>query len=227
MFFTSYAGEIFGGRGGEAYTRVTLYDMLNSVLDGCLYDEFQAMAYQDPDMSVEELNRLFKQMSEEYGYVYDSGMEEDSSWVENSHNFQTPMYFISYATSALSALDLWLRYLEHPRQAKEAYLDLTALSLSLPYREAVEKVGLRDIFASETVPALAEELEARLDGEVLPSADRQGELVTYIFFAAILVIVAFGLWLRVRWARRSRTERCRWEEMEAWSTQRGKPPWEF
>lgn len=227
MFFTSYAGEIFGGRGGEAYTRVTLYDMLNSVLDGCLYDEFQAMAYQDPDMSVEELNRLFKQMSEEYGYVYDSGMEEDSSWVENSHNFQTPMYFISYATSALSALDLWLRYLEHPRQAKEAYLDLTALSLSLPYREAVEKVGLRDIFASETVPALAEELEARLDGEVLPSADRQGELVTYIFFAAILVIVAFGLWLRVRWARRSRTERRRWEEMEAWSTQRGKPPWEF
>ena len=147
--------------------------------------------------------------------------------MENSHNFQTPMYFISYATSALSALDLWLRYLEHPRQAKEAYLDLTALSLSLPYREAVEKVGLRDIFASETVPALAEELEARLDGEVLPSADRQGELVTYIFFAAILVIVAFGLWLRVRWARRSRTERRRWEEMEAWSTQRGKPPWEF
>ncbi|MCI8574140.1 MAG: hypothetical protein HFF89_06880, partial [Oscillibacter sp.] len=41
----------------------------------------------------------------------------------------------------------------------------SALSLSLPYREAVKEAGLRDIFKPDTIPALAEELTAYLDGE--------------------------------------------------------------
>lgn len=164
LMFTSSAGSLFGERYGEVYAKAILYNILDSILDGCLYDEFQAAAYADPDMTVEELGRLFKTLSEEYGYSYESGVEADASWIEVSHNFQNPLYFISYATSALSALDLWFLYLDAPGQAREVYLELSALSLSLPYRAAVEEAGLRDIFDPETVPALAEELEARMDG---------------------------------------------------------------
>ena len=237
LIFTGFAGEVFGENCAETYTKVVLYDILDSVLDGCLYDEFQEAAFQDPDMSVEELNRLFLRLSEEYGYQYDRGVEEDPSWVEIPHNFQTPFYYISYATSALSALDLWGRYLEWPREAKEIYLDLTALSLSLPYREAVAEVGLRDIFDSGTVPALAEELESYLDGkEVAPARGRHPVLLVIMECAAVLFIL-FCVVLIVRltrflnrnngWASRPPSRGGGATERDPWSQQERKPPWEF
>ena len=109
-------------------------------------------------MSLEEINRLYKELSEEYGYQYDEDEEEGYYWIQVSHNFQSPFYYISYATSALSSLDLWLISLEDREQAVDIYLELAALSLSLPYRETIEEVGLRDIFRQETIPEMAKEL---------------------------------------------------------------------
>lgn len=156
LLFTEYSDELFGEY-GEVFNRVVLWDMLVTVAEGCLYDEFQATVYQNPDMSLEEINRLYKQVAEQYGYQYDEG--ECYDWVEISHNFQNPLYYISYATSALSSLDIWLLSMEDRDEAVDIYLDLAALSLSLPYRQTIEEVGLRDIFRQETIPEMAEELE--------------------------------------------------------------------
>lgn len=156
LLFTEYSDELFGEY-GEVFNRVVLWDMLATVSDGCLYDEFQATVYQNPDMSLEEINRLYQQVAEQYGYQYDE--EECYDWVEISHNFQNPLYYISYATSALSSLDIWLLSMEDRDEAVDIYLDLVALSLSLPYRQTIEEVGLRDIFRQETIPEMAEELE--------------------------------------------------------------------
>lgn len=160
MLFTEYSDELFGEY-GEVFNRIMLWDMLATVESGCLYDEFQAAVYQSPDMSLEEINLLYQQVAEQYGYWYER--EECYDWVEVSHNFQNPLYYISYATSALSSLDLWLLSLKDRDEAVDIYLDLTALSLSLPYRQAMEEVGLRDIFRPETIPEMAEELERCLE----------------------------------------------------------------
>ncbi|WP_325200181.1 hypothetical protein [Oscillibacter sp.] len=247
LMFTGEAGTLFGERYGKVYESAVLYNILDSVLDGCLYDEFQVAAYQNPEMTVEDLDRLFKELSEDYGYSYNPGVETDPAWVENAHNFQNPLYFISYATSALSALDLWFLYLDSPRQAKEIYLELSALSLSLPYRAAAEEAGLRDIFDRETVPALAEALEGYLDGERVSwdgegnGWDPEAALVLCVFAAAALVLV---FWLRARPSRRERAERRRKEALDPWSFRENpaasrpsgpdpwsgrdkKPPWEF
>ena len=239
LMFTSYAGEIFGERCGKIYRDVVLYNILDSILEGCLYDEFQTAVYENPELSVEELNRLFKTLSEEYGYSYEPGVDEDSYWVQVSHNFHDPLYFISYATSALSALDLWFLYLDSPRDAKEVYLELSALSLSLPYREAVSKVGLRDIFNQETIPALAETLEHYLDGDPVSydgkPARREPE-ENMVFLAFGLAGIVFILWLRARPSRRERAEKRHREAGEPWapqsredpwSSQDKKPPWEL
>jgi len=163
LLFTEYSDELFG-QYGETFSRIILWNMLDTVADGCLYDEFQATVYQNPDMSLEEINRLYKQLSEQYGYSYEED-EEGYDWIQVSHNFQNPLYYISYATSALSSLDLWLVSLEDRDKAVDIYLELTALSLSLPYRQAIEEVGLRNIFRPETIPKMAGELEERLGTE--------------------------------------------------------------
>lgn len=229
LMFTEQAGELFGERYGEVYQNVVLYNILDSVLDGCLYDEFQIAAYQNPEMTVQELDRLFKELSEDYGYSYDPGTESDPAWVENAHNFQNPLYFISYATSALSALDLWFLYLENPREAREVYLELSALSLSLPYRAAVEEVGLRDIFDGETVPALAEALEEHLDGKAVSwSGDRDVRIPgnSWVLCAFGLAALALVFWLRARPSGKERAEARRREALDPWSARDQKPPWE-
>lgn len=229
LMFTEQAGELFGERYGEVYQNVVLYNILDSVLDGCLYDEFQIAAYQNPEMTVQELDRLFKELSEDYGYSYDPGTEADPAWVENAHNFQNPLYFISYATSALSALDLWFLYLENPREATEVYLELSALSLSLPYRAAVEEVGLRNIFDGETVPALAEALEEHLDGKAVSwggDRDVRSPGNSWVLCAFGLAALALVFWLRARPTGKERAEARRREALDPWSAQDQKPPWE-
>lgn len=226
LMFTGEAETLFGERYGEVYRNAVLYNILDSILDGCLYDEFQTAAYQDPELTLEELDRLFKDLSEDYGYSYDPGVESDPSWAENAHNFRNPLYFISYATSALSALDLWFFYLDSPRQARETYLELSALSLSLPYRAAAERVGLRDIFGEDTVPALAEDLEDYLDGE-RASGNRDG-LAVHLYLCALgVAALALVLRLRARPSKRQREDAVRRESLDPWSGPDEKPPWEF
>ena len=230
LIFTQQAEDLFGQRYGETYRNAVLYNILDSVLDGCLYDEFQTAAYRNPDMTVEDLDRLFKDLSEDYGYSYDPGAEADPAWVENAHNFQNPLYFISYASSALSALDLWFLYLENPREAREVYLELSALSLSLPYRAAVEEAGLRDIFDGETVPALAEALEAHLDGKTVSWGGKRDLRVPgtgWVLCAFGLTALSLVLWLRARPSGKKRAEARRREALDPWSGQDQKPPWEL
>ena len=61
------------------------------------------------DMSLEDMNRTFKEIQDSYhGWyfdVYDEGVCYD--WVDVSHLFYSPLYYMGYGTSALSALDLW------------------------------------------------------------------------------------------------------------------------
>lgn len=165
VLFTAYAGEMFGPEGGRAFYWTTISNMVSSVLEGCMYDEFQTAVYANPDMTLSEVNRLFRDISEEYGYSYGPDEEESYFWVDVTHNFQSPMYYISYATSALSALDLWLLSLEDRERAVDIYLELAAMGMSMPYRETVESVGLRDIFREKTMRQLADGIRDRLTEE--------------------------------------------------------------
>lgn len=160
LLFTEYSEELFG-QYGETFSRVILWNMLDTVADGCLYDEFQTTVYQNPDMSLEEINQLYRQLAEQYGYMYEEG-DEGYGWIDVSHNFQNPLYYISYATSALSSLDLWLISLEDRDRAVDIYMELVTLSLSHPYCQTMEEVGLRDIFRADTIPEMAEQLEEYL-----------------------------------------------------------------
>lgn len=210
LLFTSYAGQIFGEY-GDVYTSVILSNMLDSVLEGCMYNEFQTTVYQNPDMSLEDINRLFKEVSEQYGYDYEDGAEESTFWVEIPHNFSSPLYYISYATSALSSLDLWLQALDDWDAAVDTYMDLTVLSLDVPYRAAVRQVGLTDIFRRGEVQNLADRLEKRLDdGELTVSValKRAGLMVLFsvvfgLFLLAVLLL-AVVIMVRRRTARRCR-----------------------
>lgn len=63
----------------------------------------------DPDMPLDEMNRLFASIAEDYGGLYfDYDGENCYGWDMVPHIYHSPLYYISYGTSAFPALRLWI-----------------------------------------------------------------------------------------------------------------------
>lgn len=81
------------------------------------------------------------------------------NWYQVSHTFGQPFYYISYATSAMAALELWEDSLTDYDEACRRYLELTDLGCSGGFRQTLSQVGIGDVFLPESTAELAESLE--------------------------------------------------------------------
>ena len=101
---TNFYDDIYKNSAKEA-KKAAIGELLENVIDGCIEDEFQRAIYDHPDMTLDEINKLY---SKTYA-KYNTWAEGDPgySWVFISHTFESPMYYISYTVSALAALQIW------------------------------------------------------------------------------------------------------------------------
>ncbi len=118
--FTEFYGEIYDD-GADIARFIVLGSLIESVIDGCIQDEFQRRVYDDPDMTLDDVNALYASVCREYGR--DLG-PVDYSWQYVSHTFQSPFYYLSYAVSALAAIQIWDMAQTDWDAAVDAYLDV-------------------------------------------------------------------------------------------------------
>ena len=145
VMFTHFFTEIFGEGCGEIILRDELMSLVYSVIDGALYDEFQQRVYAEPKLTAEKVYEIYAGVYEDYGYSRYDGF--DTAWMDISHNFDHPFYYISYSISAVSALELFVLSQEDYAAALEKYLSAAALDLELYYfTDALEEIGLGDVF---------------------------------------------------------------------------------
>ena len=146
--YTNYYDEIFGDISNYAYS-FTLMELMVNVVDGAIYDEFQREVYENPDMTLDEINQLFADLQEEYGNPY---AEEDMyTWAAVPHNFESPMYYISYAASGLAALQIWALSIEDYDGAVSIWESIVSADASgIGYLELLENAGL-DSFLDDGV----------------------------------------------------------------------------
>ncbi len=105
--YLTFADSLAGQAGGDAYRVAILSDLLG-MLYFCMYDEFEQAVYQADGLTVSGMNRLYRSISESYGFLYSIGGEEAYDWAANSQLFEQPCYTISYVTSVLNSLgSLW------------------------------------------------------------------------------------------------------------------------
>lgn len=154
MLYLDYSDEMFGEELGAEYNRVAIYRMLESIITGAKISEFESTIYQNPDMTLDEINQLYKDISEDYGTEY-YGKDVDYTWVDISHLIMAPCYYVSYMTSAFSALDILSMSLYSRDEACTRYMELSALSSSYSYCQVVEEAGLRDIFSDGVAEQIA------------------------------------------------------------------------
>ncbi len=161
LLFSEFYDDIYD-QGADIARFLVLGGMMESVVDGCIFDEFQRQVYAAPDMSIEEMNRLFARISGQYGEYVPSG--ENYGWVYVSHTFESPLYYISYAVSALASIQIW----SLARQDLSAGVEVWKAVLNTDayadgYMTVLPECGLR-LFTEENAVAeicapLLEELE--------------------------------------------------------------------
>lgn len=154
VLFLSCADAVYGDENAAVKKLNILYNLLDSIIQGCLQDEFQQLSYaaaKDHKLTVKELNELACRLYNEYGLETQPGAKEIYSWVEIPHTYESPFYYISYATSAVNALDILSVSQEDYREAADTYMRLTALPMDIPYQQALEQVGLHNTFDADTL----------------------------------------------------------------------------
>lgn len=154
--------ELFGTQ-AEAVAHSTTASILGAIVEGCLFDEFQRRVYALPNVTLEQVNRTYRQICEEYGYVEpEDERTEMYGWYGVPHNFTSPMYYISYATSAAGALAFWEQAQEDYFAAVDDYLRFCALGYSCGFAESFEAVGKPSPMSGEYLADLAQTVHTYL-----------------------------------------------------------------
>lgn len=159
-----YADVMFGEENARAARSTKLSDMLNAVILGCLYDEFQIalFSYED-ELDVSTVNKIFTDIACDYGLEYLTEEGETYFWIDISHTFQSPLYYIAYATSALAALDIFAMSLDNRAAAIDCYMDISAQGQETTYVALLEDTGLPNVFEEGNIEDICIAIEDYID----------------------------------------------------------------
>lgn len=167
--------EIFYGEDAGTARKYDVYTMVAGILTAAMNDEFQEKIYENPQMTVQELNELYKELAMEYGLVVESpyfDMESFSmGWFTTNQYFDTPFYAIDYAFSGCVAMEFLQMGLEDYTKALETYLSLVQQNSDYDFMTVLEETGLSSPFETEQMEALAQTMEDFLQGDGSFSAD--------------------------------------------------------
>lgn len=154
--------ELFGSQ-ADIVADNTATDILYSVIQGCMFDELQVYAYSTPDVTIEMINQKYRQLAEEYGNVGASDPRPEMyGWFSIPHNFELPMYYISYATSAAGAFAFWEEAQEDYFGAVDHYLRFTAQSKALGFQDSFLECDMESPLSASYVQKLSETVHENL-----------------------------------------------------------------
>ena len=136
-----YFGELFGsGASGARYS--AFLNRVSTMLDGCIFTEFETKAYALENPTVADLNKIAAEAMSKY---YATDVDEESAmsaWTTVSHLFQSPLYYLSYAVSSAAAVDRYMR--------------LSALGQSVPFKVALGLCGIENPIDEDAIKEISD-----------------------------------------------------------------------
>ena len=157
VMFLYFYEDLFG-QDAALLRAETLLNLVYSVVTGAMYDEFQQKVYSEPELTKPRLLSIFREVYESYGFPVYDGCEY--AWADVIHNFQQPLYYISYAVSAIPALELYVQMMDSPNEAMDTYLRVASMSDEDYFlTDALRETGLSNSMKSPIGDVIAQELE--------------------------------------------------------------------
>ena len=147
--------------------RATLSNLLvYSILrEGAFADfELQVYALAPEELTLDRIDAIYGQCMEDYGLSRLSGAQFRSIyWVAYGHFFSQAGYVISYAVSAVSAMQIARMEAENPGAGVAAFCRLLNRTHGKKFSIVLEEAGLDSPFAPETLERTAEFLKDAFD----------------------------------------------------------------
>lgn len=209
-----YAGEIFGEDLADVVRIKMITKMLQAVVDGCMVSEFEYWAFNyEGKLDADTLNDRYGELVGIY-YPEESVEElQKYSWAFINHIFESPMYYIGYATSALAALDIFAMSTKDRQAGVDCYMNISTYGWDTGYREVLSDVGLPDIFEEENVEDICIAVEDYVDDT--SSVTWAIVLTIAVFFGLIFLIVSvIALITHTRRVKMAREQEQRYREMQ-------------
>ena len=158
LLFLQFYDDIYGD-GSDANKLSKVLDLLDSVICGFLLGEFEYTVVRDKDnMTPQDVVDLFDDLFNSYNpYINISDIP---------HLFESPGYYISYATSSLAAFDIFEDLMQDPQKALEQYEKIAKTSFNsgeYTFKMALKECGFSDVLTKEYITALADELNDYAD----------------------------------------------------------------
>ena len=150
-----YFGELFGsGASGARYN--AFLNRVSTMLDGCIFTEFETKAYELENPTVQELNKIAAEAMSKY---YCTEVDEESAmsaWTTVSHIFQSPLYYLSYAVSSAAACELYAMSIDDYDYAVDRYMRLSSLGQSVPFKVALGMCGIENPIDDEAIKEISD-----------------------------------------------------------------------
>jgi M3 family oligoendopeptidase len=140
----------FFGADTNKYYYMHLSNAVKFLPYGVAVDEFQHVIYENPKMSVEDRNVVWRNLEKTYlphrNYAGNPFLERGGYWLKQGHLFTSPFYYIDYALAQICAFQFWIRGRENPHLAWENYLKLCKAGGSQSFLNLVKLGKLRSPF---------------------------------------------------------------------------------
>lgn len=157
LLFLEFYPELYGGD-AQALRRGSITSILSNVVYGCMLDEFQQKVYTAEDLTAQEVSRICHGVVTDY--MGDVFIDDYSHymWAVVNHNFEAPLYYISYAMSALASFQIWADAQTDWDAAVEQYLELVSYGTNVDFIALLEHCGMQDVFSEKYLTHLADTL---------------------------------------------------------------------
>lgn len=160
--------EAFYGEDADIARKYDVYTIVAGILSAAMSDEFQEIIYDSGEMTLEQINQLYLDLSREYGLVVDSYYFDSElyakSWFTTNQFFDTPFYAIDYALSGCVAMEFLQMALDDNDMALETYMTLVQQSADDDFLTVLENTGLQSPFEQRQLEMVAQQLEDFLAG---------------------------------------------------------------
>lgn len=168
--FLHYYDEIFGDDADTMREFVTS-NLLGAYVEGCMINELETYVYATDNVTLTDINKKFLQLAKDYGILDESDSRTELyNWSDIPHVYQSPCYYISYATSVATAFDIWELSTENFEKAADAYLEFVSYGFNGEFTDMLEDAGLGNPLKPESVKKVGEKLNEYYDLEARMNA---------------------------------------------------------
>lgn len=158
-FLTAPWHGLFFGPDTDKYELFHTEDSFLFLPYGCMVDEFQHIAYQQPDLSPEQRNEVWRKLEEKYRPWNDFGdlpfYGRGAGWQRQLHIYECPFYYIDYCLATVIALQFFTASLQDHADAWQRYLKLTRLAGTATYAQLAQSAGMKVPFTPGSLTALS------------------------------------------------------------------------